>query len=648
VAPRRLDSFEPKRKETSSEVCAVADSNLATSETAILALTPPASGPPRATWNHRARPLRLDTITRRFGLEPDELAQLSRNGFVVADRLQEPSYGWAYHEIYQSQLPVFVSVDSIFDSVYATHDHLVAQLERRVERGRELASLASLHCALPEAAAHYPPGTAHDLDVYLTVARSLLADRSVPSALRDASVEREAADLYERARRGSGMSAVELFGRPRVIDFSQFTPRGHYTGDLASYFRAAMWLERLEFNLVSRSSRSSAPGPEPDPRETPREDVDALALAELATTAGADAMLDRFEQVYGWLAGRREDVPPRVLIRLADKAGITDLRAADVPDRLRAAIGDDFQRTAAIHSMPQGTSVLPAIATLLGPRIVPDTRAIANLANIPGRPDVGAADLAYILGNERAKDHLKSDLERYPELGDQLALARQQIAAARRDGDLYTAWLDALRALAVPLPGTVPSFMDGAPFADLRLGSTIVGYAQLRHDHVLIAGQAYGQGGCQIPDGYVEPAPAVYDALAHYAELGATHLASFEPEHRAYFERLRTIARVLAMISRFELANRPLPPEAQQFLAMIVEILPFGSDGRPTYTGWFFDLFEDRADAIAHADLIADYLTAPSAGHIDYVGALAPRLGVFIVDTGGEPRAMVGPVAQGY
>ncbi|HWU86642.1 MAG TPA: hypothetical protein VN253_05185, partial [Kofleriaceae bacterium] len=106
------------------------------------------------------------------------------------------------------------------------------------------------------------------------------------------------------------------------------------------------------------------------------------------------------------------------------------------------------------------------------------------------------------------------------------------------------------------------------------------------------------------------------------------------------------IARVLAAISRIELANRPLPVEAQRWLSMIVEILPFGSDGRPTYTGWYFDLFEDRTDGIARPDLIADYFTSDAG--VAYAGVSAPRLGIFVVDTGGGPRAMIGPVARAY
>ncbi|MFO0657877.1 MAG: DUF3160 domain-containing protein [Polyangia bacterium] len=82
-------------------------------------------------------------------------------------------------------------------------------------------------------------------------------------------------------RSAKDLTGVSLFGRPRMIDFSQYAPRGHYAAEpqMTALFQTAMWLSRLEFNLVSRSSRSSAPGTSPDPRETPREVALALALA---------------------------------------------------------------------------------------------------------------------------------------------------------------------------------------------------------------------------------------------------------------------------------------------------------------------------------------------------------------------------------
>jgi hypothetical protein len=44
--------------------------------------------------------------------------------------------------------------------------------------------------------------------------------------------------------------AVELFGTTRLVDFSQFEQRGHYVGEVGGYFRAMMWLGRLDLRLI--------------------------------------------------------------------------------------------------------------------------------------------------------------------------------------------------------------------------------------------------------------------------------------------------------------------------------------------------------------------------------------------------------------
>jgi hypothetical protein len=639
----------PKRHATSADVCGVADSNLARAEAAILALPPPAPAARREPWDHRTGLARLPLITRRYGLDDGEQRRLQRDGLVAAARLKQPSYAWAYHDIYQSQLPIYITLDSIFHAVFAAHDSLLAQIERHELEPRLSALLTALHCQLATGARGLPPDTARDLDVYLVVARSLLGHR-VTSALGDATVDRDAGALVAQAMAATRMTTLSLFGRDRVVDFTQYRPRSHYVGALEPYFRATMWLSRLEFNLVSRSSRSSAPGDHPDPRETSREELDALALAELVAASGKAGELDRIEQVFGLLAGRREDVPLPALAAIATQAGITDLRAADAAEHLRAAIGDRFHRTARIHYMPEGSTDLPVIATMIGPRITPDTVALRPLlhSETPGRNQIHAGDLAYVLGNDRGLSYLTADLAAFPSLRANLDRARSLLAGAPRTDDLFTAWLDAIRALARPVEGATPSFLHGPAYADLHLNTTVAAYGQIRHNHILIAGETYGEGGCQIPDGYVEPAPEVYDALARYADLGARQIGQLSPAAAArdYFTRLGTIMRVLAAISRIELAGQPLPVEAQRFLGMVSEILPYGSDGRPTYTGWYFDLFLDREEPISRADFIADYATSPSG--VGYLGAQAPVFAIFAVDAGGPPRAMIGPVARAY
>jgi hypothetical protein len=646
------------------DACTVDATNTTAEAQAILAPHAPARALPRSTWDHEAAPARLEPIRRRFALAAPEVERLYRTGVVVPARLAQPSYAYAFHEIFQSQLPVYISVDAIFHAVFASHDAIVGALERSVLAPSLADALARMHCALPAAAADYPDATVRDLDLYLTVARGLLTDDKVTSILGDRAVDAEAEALIARITDARAAATIELFGRPRVVDFTQFAPRGHYVEveyngkELERYFRAAMWASRTELNLASRSSRSSAPGPEPDPRETPREAIDALALADLVTRSSAAAPLDRVVRAWTALAGRREDVTLDQLAELRRTAGITSLRDPQAFAQLRRALGDRFQRTTRIHPMPEGSTTLPAIATLIGPRIVADATALMPLVHgaVPTRNTVHVADVAYSLGLDRARPYLAADLARFPTLAAQLDVARKLAHDAPASGDLYAAWLAAIRALAEPAPGALPAYLTGDAGADLRLNSIAAAYGQLKHNYALMAGQTYSEFGCAIPDGYVEPAPAAYAALRAYAERGQALAAELDPKAEsgaaAYYGRLASTLRVLHQIAVDELANRPLSTDEKRWLGMVAELSVDKSENTtgypPVYAGWYFDLFpEAERDGMKRADFIADYFTSAEEG-IAYVGATAPRLAVIVVDTGGGPRAFVGPVARAY
>jgi hypothetical protein len=111
---------------------------------------------------------------------------------------------------------------------------------------------------------------------------------------------------------------------------------------------------------------------------------------------------------------------------------------------------------------------------------------------------------------------------------------------------------------------------------------------------------------------------------------------------------------MLRSIARAEADGFALTAAQRHWLGMVSEFVPRGGYGGdsgspPTWTGWYFDMFEDRDHgASASSSFVADYFTLTNIKQVAYVGADGPRLGVFIVDAGGAPRAMVGPVAKGY
>ena len=107
----------------------------------------------------------------------------------------------------------------------------------------------------------------------------------------------------------------------------------------------------------------------------------------------------------------------------------------------------------------------------------------------------------------------------------------------------------------------------------LRLNSIAAAYGQLKHNYVLVAGQPYAEFGCEIPDGYVEPVPAAYEALIDYAARGAKLAALLDPKGstriRAHFERVGQVLRVLRTIVGNELAGRPLTGAERRWLAYL-------------------------------------------------------------------------------
>ncbi|MGC4117408.1 MAG: DUF3160 domain-containing protein [Myxococcales bacterium] len=616
--------------------------------TAHVPLPPVASQP----WDPKTPPLRLDRVAQRFALSKAELDALGANGFVVASRLRYPTYAWALHDVYQSQLPLYVSVDAILHAVFATNDQVIAALERERLAPLTSSALAAMRKALAKDPKRYPPEVAADLGLYLAVAWQLLEGPSKDDAKGGEAV----AALVKKATDAAAMETVELFGRSRTIDFTQLTPRGHYAGDekLERYFRASMWLARVEFNLVSRSCRSSQPGNVVDASETPREAVDALALADLAERSGALKDLELLDEAWSTLAGRREDVSLTDLLALRKKARIQGFEVPKSAEALKAAIGSAFPRTLHTHYMPEGTKELPAIATLLGPRLVADATALMPLLEpaTPGRYLAGAPDVAYALGHDRALSHLAKELTRYPELRRQLDVARAGLSRAPAGPDLYSAWLAAIRAIAATPKGEQPSFARTDAFADLRLGSTVAAFGQLRHNYVLMAGQAYDQGGCEIPDGYVDPALGVYRALASYAEVGIKAFRRVDPKGvsgaEKEFKKLATVLAKLEAISVEELAGRPLAPDHLRWLNDVIEMSPGSTGAEPSYSGWYFDLFPSPMIALDRADFVADFQTSGWLGMVSYAGVEGVRLGVFVVDTGGKPRVVVGPVTRSF
>ena len=150
-----------------------------------------------------------------------------------------------------------MSADSILDAIHLSYDDILASLESNALVPGLSKMLRGLSARLKDG--HGEVGDSRkDLDLYIAVARALL-DGTNPQLVAGGD-ETTAKAIVAAAKAAVGLMQVNLFGTPRVEDFSQFKPRGHYEGRrvLERYFRAIIWLGRVDLRLNQSTSRTKA------------------------------------------------------------------------------------------------------------------------------------------------------------------------------------------------------------------------------------------------------------------------------------------------------------------------------------------------------------------------------------------------------
>jgi hypothetical protein len=596
-----------------------------------------------------------------LALNASESAAFAKNGFVISTAHGFPTFAKGYAEIYVQHLPVFISADALLETVHSAYDSLLASVEATTLVGQLTALLTSMRAKLARSDAD--PRTRADLDVYLAVTLWLLQNSvAAPVAGGDASL---IVELGNKARSASGPATIELFGEQRDEDFSQFTPRGHYADDptLTQYFKAMMWLGRVDMRLVETKPDGS--------RVFNRRQYEAMLLLrdtlDLAQWQAIDDMLKLF-------VGPSDNmVPPQIDRLVADLGGAGAARSAsDAAVEQALSQGGYGQQQIASYLMLNdgtvGTLPLNRSFLLFGQRYIVDSDVLSAVVydRVADRLMPNPLDAAFgALANSQALA-LDPDLATSQRLPGALARVRVLIDSTDApvwEQSFYNLWLSALRALSPALasPAGAPNVMTTAAWGRRVLNTQLGSWAELRHDTLLYAKQSYsGIPVCGFPDAYVDPYPQAFAALGKYASLGMRLADALSEDSsqlamrtRAYFTTLGDAATVLEGIANAELSGTELTSEQLDFIndAVRIERQSAVCATIDVPDGWLAKLYLDRQKSIEFDPTIADVHTQPAdaagniVGNVLHVGTAAPRLMVATFDAcGGGPRAYAGVV----
>ena len=615
----------------------------------------------------------MDRLTAStLGVSAAEQQALSRVGFVISARQVFPTFFYGYKAIYADHLPLFVSVDSVIHAVHRSYDSALMNIEFALLTVNLRSLLAGMQADLASGTGgDLPSEVREDVDLYLTVARRLLGDTAAtPVAGARAS---DVSTLVAAAQAASGIQRLSLFGQVRDVDFSQFTPRGHYTSSpaLISYFQSMIWLGRTDLRFLQYDT--SAPAGTP-PRFYRRQFLAALLLAELTDGGNRLAAWQQNDDILRGFAGESDNMTVDDFPKLRATAGVTTSSAlAALPDDgiAQALLDGGFgiQRIASQVLFGGAGVPLDRVFLFFGQRFVIDSEVFSNVVfdrvrGHPMRMMPNPLDVAFAaLGNNAAAPLLASELATYPNYPGALHDARRLVDLHGDDfwsGSLYGEWLGALRGLSVPIGDPtaavgLPAVMQTEPWARRVINTQLASWAELRHDTLLYAKQSYTTVPlCDYPDAYVDPYPDAWAGIVRLAQLGQTIARALPTDTSygdiltSYFSMVENVASTLGGMAQAERAGQPLTADQLAFINQAVEevTVSAGCSTQIVPTGWYAQLFLNQSDNQKTDPTIADVHTDPADAQVLHVATGLPRLMYVTVDGCNGPRAYAGVVSS--
>jgi hypothetical protein len=490
-------------------------------------------------------PLSAGSVT---GLDASNLTATQKealltNGFVVTPPISDPNrmfmeFYQAYESYRYSEIPVFITTDSIFHVYHLVFDKMLRDLEREsfIPMLNELT--AALVATSQEQLTTLTGTELEELAArnlaYFVVASNLLGTEvAVPDHVQELADQELA--LIE-AHSQNVVSPIWLMGGEAaddqlIEDYSQYVPRGHYTRseELKTYFKTMMWYGRLTYRLKI-------------PAETQRALLMIQAMRTAVTSSGKPAM-ELWSNIYDptvFIVGKADD------LSIMEYGAISDQVYGTNPELIRFADADllaQFTDKAKKLPPPQINSMWVWIwqdrddATqgfrFMGQRFTLDQyifgqvmwRKVGTLEKPRDLPK--ALDMLAAMGSEEAYRLLdemgETEFENYD---TQMTKVKEEVSGFGLDSwtqNLYWSWLYSLQPVFAVKGEQYPAFMQTQAWLHKDMHTALASWTELKHDTILYAKQVMAEMGGgpddEPPMGYVEPNPEAFARLLALAQM---------------------------------------------------------------------------------------------------------------------------------
>jgi len=502
----------------------------------------------------------------KIHLTPAQIKAVKKNGFVVVPGRYDQFYD-VYKDCKKDNIPIIVTTDSVLHTFHILYDYTLRILETK----HFFKDLLVLTQKMVDVSMEYYKETkdraALKNAAFFCVAGRLLDETvSAPVEVQNL-VEKE----LELIKGHEGFSESPIFKYKE--DYSQYTPRGHYTRSetLKKYFKALMWYGRVMFRVKSEE-----------------ETLQALYIVKAIKDTNT---LELWDKIYGpivFFVGKTDDLNICEYSALAEEIYGEHFALSDLQDTQKM---NQFIKKARHLRDPRINSAWVKATDeveeetrgfrFMGQRFIPDSYIFQQLVydkvgtEADPRLLPKGLDIMSVLGSERAFKHLESE-KHYLNYEKQMKNLKEEFSVLDQSvwtQNLYWTWLYCLLPLLEQKDKRYPLFMQSDAWKDKELNTALGSWTELKHDTILYAKQSYTLPTAMPPPlqrtkGYVEPTPFVYARLASLTRMMREGLEerNLLPEYSDKLDALAQLLRQLKTISEKELSEEELTEGEYQLI----------------------------------------------------------------------------------
>lgn len=467
-------------------------------------------------------------------------------------------------------------------------------------------------------------------------------------------------------------------------DYSQFTPRSHYTKNdvLKSYFIAMMWYGRMGFQLTS-----------------PELTRDALNITTQINTLqlGNEKLStewDKMASAIDFFVGEADDLTAydytQVMREIYAGKNLDDATLADdsLLSKFQAKAKQDLPAPKIVSEALDVFDDAGKRAELLNDikqfrffpqRFTPDAYIINNLTQGEGKPDPKTGQLLptvptalmplKVIAPQNAAvssaldEWIKNPTRIQNQRGREsdkiipVKIAELQKEFSAYDDktwnqNIYWSWLNCFRPLLSSYGEGYPFFMKNSAWQNKNLGTVLGSYTELKHDTLLYAKQSYAEGGGgsedelpqvpPVPKGYVEADLLFWNRINNLAEMTKKGLQDrnlmpdgFQEKYDSFIETHR----FFQTLAEKELQNAQISDD--EFEKLRLSYLDIKAVVEPVGE-------EELEDKDKRAGIVADIHTDAVFGQILYESTGKPLTAMVAIKDANGTRLTTGPVYRHY